>query len=43
MSKVILFGEPMALFTAEVEGPLEEVGLFSRSLAGAEVNVCTAL
>lgn len=43
MSEVILFGEPMAIFTAEVEGPLEEVTLFSRSLAGAEVNVCTGL
>lgn len=43
MSKVILFGEPMALFTAEEEGPLEEVELFRRSLAGAEVNVCTGL
>ncbi len=43
MSRVILFGEPMAMFTAEEEGPLEEVELFRRSLAGAEVNVCTGL
>ena len=43
MSKVILFGEPMAMFTAEEEGPLEKVELFRRSLAGAEVNVCTGL
>lgn len=43
MSKIILFGEPMAMFTAEVEGSLEEVELFKRSLAGAEVNVCTGL
>ncbi|MDV4151560.1 sugar kinase [Clostridium sp. AL.422] len=43
MSKVILFGEPMALFTAEEEGPLEEIELFRRSLAGAEVNVCIGL
>ncbi|RHW39104.1 sugar kinase [Neobacillus notoginsengisoli] len=43
MSKVLLFGEPMAMFTAETEGPLEEVVLFRRSLAGAEVNVCTGL
>ena len=43
MSKVLLFGEPMALFRAEVEGPLEEVELFKRSLAGAEVNVCIGL
>lgn len=43
MSKVILLGEPMVLFTAEEEGPLEEVELYRRSLAGAEVNVCTGL
>ncbi|WP_066891710.1 sugar kinase [Clostridium nigeriense] len=43
MSKVILFGEPMAMFTAEEEGPLDEVEVFRRSLAGAEVNVCTGL
>ena len=43
MSEVILFGEPMAMFTAEVEGLLEEVEVFNRSLAGAEVNVCTGL
>lgn len=43
MSKVILFGEPMAMFTAEEEGPLDEVEVFGRSLAGAEVNVCTGL
>ena len=43
MSKVILFGEPMALFRAEVEGPLEEVESFKKSLAGAEVNVCIGL
>lgn len=43
MSKVLLIGEPMAMFTAETEGPLEEVELFRRSLAGAEVNVCTGL
>lgn len=43
MSKVLLFGEPMAMFTAEVEGPLEEIEVFRRSLAGAEVNVCTGL
>lgn len=43
MSRVILFGEPMAMFTAKEEGPLEEVENFGRSLAGAEVNVCTGL
>ena len=43
MSRVILFGEPMAMFTAKEEGPLELVENFERSLAGAEVNVCTGL
>lgn len=43
MSEVILFGEPMALFTANSEGNLEDVEKFSRSLAGAEVNVCIGL
>lgn len=43
MSEVILFGEPMAMLVAENEGLLEDVPLFSRSLAGAEVNVCIGL
>lgn len=43
MSEVILFGEPMALFVANTTGPLEEVTQFTRSLAGAEVNVCIGL
>lgn len=43
MSEVILFGEPMALFVADTVGPLEEVEHFTRSLAGAEVNVCIGL
>lgn len=43
MSRVILFGEPMALFTAEEEGMIEDIELFRKSLAGAEVNVCTGL
>ncbi|WP_312645547.1 sugar kinase [Hydrogenoanaerobacterium sp.] len=43
MAEVILMGEPMALFVAETVGPLSEVEHFSRSLAGAEVNVCTGL
>lgn len=43
MSEVILFGEPMALFVADTIGPLEEVEHFTRSLAGAEVNVCIGL
>lgn len=43
MSEVILIGEPMALFIADTLGPLEEVEHFTRSLAGAEVNVCIGL
>lgn len=43
MSDIILFGEPMALFVADTVGPLEEVEHFTRSLAGAEVNVCIGL
>ncbi len=43
MSEVILFGEPMALFVADTIGPLEDVEHFTRSLAGAEVNVCIGL
>lgn len=43
MSEVILFGEPMALFVADTVGPLEEVEHYTRSLAGAEVNVCIGL
>ena len=43
MSKIILFGEPMALFIADTYGPLEEVEHFTRSLSGAEVNVCIGL
>lgn len=33
----------MALFTAQVEGELDEINQFSKSLAGAEVNVCIGL
>lgn len=43
MSEVILFGEPMALFVADTVGPLEDVEHFTRTLAGAEVNVCIGL
>lgn len=39
MAKVLLFGEPMALFTATEYGSLEEAKKFERSLAGAEINV----
>ena len=43
MSKILLIGEPIAMFIAETEGPLEEVERFTRKLAGAEVNVCFGL
>lgn len=43
MSKVILVGEPMALFIAETEGPLDKVTKFTRSAAGAEMNVAIGL
>ena len=43
MSKVILFGEPMALLIADSVGPLEEIEHFTRTLAGAEINVCIGL
>lgn len=38
MSKLVTVGEPMALFVAEQEGPLEDVQHYSRFVAGAEVN-----
>ncbi len=38
MSRIVTIGEPMALFVAEQEGPLENVENFSRFVAGAEVN-----
>jgi len=43
MNEIILFGEPMALFIADTAGPLEEVVHFTRSMSGAEVNVCIGL
>lgn len=43
MSKVILVGEPMALFIAETEGTLNTVTSFTRSAAGAEMNVAIGL
>ena len=39
MPEVVLMGEPMAMFMADEYGPLENVSTFTRSLAGAEVNV----
>jgi 2-dehydro-3-deoxygluconokinase len=43
MSEVILIGEPMAMFVADYVANLEDVEKFTRSLAGAEVNVCIGL
>jgi 2-dehydro-3-deoxygluconokinase len=43
MSEVILIGEPMAMFVADYAANLEDVEKFTRSLAGAEVNVCIGL
>lgn len=43
MAEVMLFGEPMVMFVADREGPLEDVEEFSRLLAGAEVNVAIGL
>lgn len=40
---VVTFGEPMAMFYANEEGPLHEVLSFSKALAGAESNVATGL
>jgi len=43
MAEVILLGEPMAMLVANTVGALEDVGSFTRALAGAEVNVCIGL
>lgn len=43
MARVILVGEPMALFIAEEEGTLDTVKTFKRSAAGAEMNVAIGL
>ncbi|PHV70222.1 2-dehydro-3-deoxygluconokinase [Sporanaerobium hydrogeniformans] len=43
MAKVILVGEPMALFIASQEGTLDTVTDFKRSAAGAEMNVAIGL
>ncbi|MFV0381010.1 MAG: sugar kinase [Breznakia sp.] len=43
MKKILLMGEPMALLIADSYGPLDEVEHFTRSLAGAEVNVAIGL
>ncbi|WP_438447291.1 sugar kinase [Gorillibacterium sp. sgz5001074] len=38
MKRILTIGEPMALFVAEQEGPLEDADRFFRNVAGAEVN-----
>jgi 2-dehydro-3-deoxygluconokinase len=43
MKKILLMGEPMAMFVADSVGELENVSHYTRMLAGAEVNVCIAL
>jgi 2-dehydro-3-deoxygluconokinase len=40
---VITFGEAMAMFIANEQGPLNEVNQYTRSLAGAETNVAIGL
>ncbi len=42
-SKIMLVGEPMGLFIAQSEGPLETVRQFSTAVAGAEFNVAVGL
>lgn len=39
MKKVLLIGEPMALFAADEVKPLDEVTKFTKMVSGAEVNV----
>lgn len=43
MSKIVLFGEPMAQLIAQEYGKLEEVNLFSKKIAGADYNVSIGL
>ncbi|MBP2659163.1 MAG: 2-dehydro-3-deoxygluconokinase [Firmicutes bacterium] len=38
MCEIITIGEPMALFVANQEGPLEQIDSFTKYVAGAEVN-----
>ena len=40
---VLLAGEPMALFIAQSEGPLECVDGYTAAIAGAEYNVAVGL
>jgi 2-dehydro-3-deoxygluconokinase len=41
--RVLTFGEPMGLFIAEEEAPVEDVKHYTMSLAGAEFNVAVGL
>lgn len=41
--KILLVGEPMGLFIAQEEAPLEDAGRFSAAVAGAEFNVAVGL
>jgi 2-keto-3-deoxygluconate kinase (EC 2.7.1.45) len=43
LAKVLLVGEPMALFIADEEGTLDKVSKFTKALAGAEANVAIGL
>lgn len=43
MARVILIGEPMALFIADQTGNLQTIQKFTRSAAGAEMNVAIGL
>ena len=40
---VLTIGEPLVLFAAQQTGPLEAVSAYTRSAAGAELNVATGL
>lgn len=42
-SKLLLVGEPMGLFTARDEGPLETVKNYTTAVTGAEFNVAVGL
>ena len=41
--KIMLVGEPLGLFIARTEGPLDEVSEYSCAVAGAEFNVAVGL
>jgi 2-dehydro-3-deoxygluconokinase len=43
MTSILTVGEPMVMFVADDVGPLEQVERFTRSAAGAELNVSLGL